>query len=48
MGTVIGMSDFTLDKPIVKNDGTIVVIVRDETGKQVGYNTTAPSDEPTA
>ena len=35
------------DEPIVQDDGTILVIVRDKDGNEIGYNLTAPSvDEP--
>lgn len=37
------MSEFTLDKPIIQDDGTILVIVRNKDGKQVGHNLSTPN-----
>ena len=32
----------TFDDPITQQDGSIIVVVRDDTGKEIGFNQTYP------
>jgi len=34
-----------LDEPVILDDGTILVIVRDDKGQEVGFNQTFPLED---